>query len=89
LFHQTHQTPVGMLFAARHTGVARRLCRFWSATLEIRQNHGLATDDRGPAGLVGFGTLFAFRVRREESMMLQTFGDAYAARTKRIIPGVF
>jgi protein-S-isoprenylcysteine O-methyltransferase Ste14 len=46
----------------------------------------------GPAGLVGFGTLFAFRVRREEQMMLQTFGDAYAAyaaRTKRIIPGVF
>jgi protein-S-isoprenylcysteine O-methyltransferase Ste14 len=46
----------------------------------------------GTAGLVGFGTLFAFRVRREEHMMLQTFGDAYAAyaaRTKRIIPGVF
>jgi len=46
----------------------------------------------GPAGLVGFGTLFAFRVRREERMMLATFGDAYAAyaaRTKRIIPGVF
>jgi protein-S-isoprenylcysteine O-methyltransferase Ste14 len=46
----------------------------------------------GPAGLVGFGTLFAFRVRREERMMLAAFGDAYAeyaARTKRIIPGVF
>jgi protein-S-isoprenylcysteine O-methyltransferase Ste14 len=46
----------------------------------------------GPAGLVGFGTLFAFRVRREEEMMLEAFGEsyaAYAARTKRIIPGVF
>jgi protein-S-isoprenylcysteine O-methyltransferase Ste14 len=46
----------------------------------------------GPAGLVGFGTLFAFRVRHEEQMMLDAFGDeyaAYAARTKRIIPGVF
>ena len=46
----------------------------------------------GPAGLVGFGTLFAFRVRREEGMMLEAFGEAYAAyaaRTKRIIPGVF
>jgi protein-S-isoprenylcysteine O-methyltransferase Ste14 len=46
----------------------------------------------GPAGLVGFGTLFAFRVRREEQMMLDAFGEsyaAYAARTKRIIPGVF
>ena len=98
----------------------RTLGRFWSVTLEIRQNHGLVTDGiyswvrhpmysayflwalsqalllpnwiAGPAGLVGFGTLFAFRVRREEHMMLQTFGDAYAAyaaRTKRIIPGVF
>jgi protein-S-isoprenylcysteine O-methyltransferase Ste14 len=46
----------------------------------------------GPAGLIGFGTLFAFRVRREEQMMLDAFGAAYAAyaaRTKRIIPGVF
>jgi protein-S-isoprenylcysteine O-methyltransferase Ste14 len=46
----------------------------------------------GPAGLVGFGTLFAFRVRKEEQMMLDAFGEpyaAYAARTKRIIPGVF
>src|SRR5580704_14278672 len=46
----------------------------------------------GPAGIVGFGTLFAFRVGREERMMLAAFGDAYAeyaARTKRIIPGVF
>jgi protein-S-isoprenylcysteine O-methyltransferase Ste14 len=98
----------------------RRLGRFWSVTLEIRQNHGLVTDGiyrfvrhpmysayflwalsqalllpnwiAGPAGLVGFGTLFAFRVRREERMMLAAFGDSYAeyaARTKRIIPGVF
>lgn len=46
----------------------------------------------GPAGLVGFGILFAFRVGREEAMMRQTFGpayDAYCARTRRIIPGVF
>jgi protein-S-isoprenylcysteine O-methyltransferase Ste14 len=46
----------------------------------------------GFAGLLGFGTLFAFRVGREERMMLETFGDQYrqyAARTKRIIPGVF
>ena len=46
----------------------------------------------GPAGLVGFGTLFGLRVRREERMMEATFGDAYrayAARTWRMIPGVF
>ncbi len=98
----------------------RRLGRYWSVTLEIRQDHGLVTDGiyrfvrhpmysayflwalshalllpnwiAGPAGLVGFGTLFAFRVGREERMMLEAFGEAYAAyaaRTKRIIPGVF
>jgi protein-S-isoprenylcysteine O-methyltransferase Ste14 len=108
--------PALLLFFHTH----RRLGRFWSVTLEIRQNHGLVTDGiyrfvrhpmysayflwalsqalllpnwiAGPAGLVGFGTLFAFRVGREERMMLAAFGDAYAeyaARTKRIIPGVF
>ena len=37
-------------------------------------------------------TLFGFRVGREERMMEATFGDAYrayAARTRRVIPGVF
>lgn len=46
----------------------------------------------GPAGLIGFGTLFLFRIGREEQMMLDTFGDeyrAYSARTARLIPGVF
>ena len=46
----------------------------------------------GPAGLVGFGTLFFARVGREERMMLDTFGDeyrAYMARTKRIVPGIY
>ena len=46
----------------------------------------------GPAGLIGFGTLFALRVGREEQMMEATFGDAYrayAARTWRVVPGVF
>jgi len=46
----------------------------------------------GPAGLVGFGTLFFCRVWREERMMTETFGEpyrAYMARTYRIIPGIF
>jgi protein-S-isoprenylcysteine O-methyltransferase Ste14 len=46
----------------------------------------------GPAGLVGFGILFALRVGREERMMEETFGEAYrdyAARTWRLVPGVF
>jgi protein-S-isoprenylcysteine O-methyltransferase Ste14 len=46
----------------------------------------------GLAGLAGFGALFGFRVGREERMMEAAFGDAYrayAARTRRIVPGVF
>jgi protein-S-isoprenylcysteine O-methyltransferase Ste14 len=46
----------------------------------------------GPAGLVGFGTLFLFRVGREEQMMLDSFGDEYRAymkRTARLIPGIY
>ena len=46
----------------------------------------------GFSGLVGFGVLYFGRVGREERMMRDAFGDeyrAYAARTKRIIPGVY
>lgn len=46
----------------------------------------------GLAGLAGFGTLFTLRVGREERMMETTFGDAYrryAARTWRVVPGVW
>jgi protein-S-isoprenylcysteine O-methyltransferase Ste14 len=46
----------------------------------------------GLAGLVGFGTLFALRLPREERMMEATFGDVwrdYAKRTARVVPGVF
>ena len=43
----------------------------------------------GPAGIIGFGTLYLFRVAREEALMRDTFGtawDAYAARTPRVVP---
>jgi len=46
----------------------------------------------GPAGLVGFGTLFFLRVGREEALMMETFGDEYRrymARTSRILPGIY
>ena len=46
----------------------------------------------GPANLVAFTILFTLRVDAEEQMMSDTFGDeyaTYAARTKRLVPGVW
>ena len=46
----------------------------------------------GPAGLVGFGVLFFFRVGREERLMIETFGEnyqAYMRRTARIVPWLY
>lgn len=46
----------------------------------------------GPSYLVTFGILFACRVRAEERMMLEQFGDEYAAymaRTHRLVPGLW
>jgi len=43
----------------------------------------------GGAGVVGAGILYAFRVKREEQMMLELFGEeyrAYMSDTKRLIP---
>ena len=96
------------------------LGRYWSITLEVRENHRLVTHGvyrrvrhpmysalflyaigqafalpnwvAGPSYLVSFGILFALRLRAEERMMLETFGDeytAYMAATKRLIPGVW
>jgi protein-S-isoprenylcysteine O-methyltransferase Ste14 len=46
----------------------------------------------GPSYLVAFASLFAFRVRAEERMMLEQFADEYAAymaRTQRLVPRVW
>ncbi|MDN5927095.1 MAG: isoprenylcysteine carboxylmethyltransferase family protein [Hyphomicrobiales bacterium] len=46
----------------------------------------------GPAGLVGFGLLFALRIGPEERMMEEAFGDEYRAyrdRSWRIIPYIY
>lgn len=46
----------------------------------------------GPAGIVGFGTLYFFRVGREEAMLLETFGESYGdymKRTGRVIPRLY
>jgi protein-S-isoprenylcysteine O-methyltransferase Ste14 len=43
----------------------------------------------GFSGIVGFGTLYLFRVPREEQMMLDAFGSSYAdyaKRTGRVFP---
>jgi len=43
----------------------------------------------GGSGLVGVGLMYAFRIRREERMMLERFGADYRdcmAHTKRLIP---
>ncbi|MGD0297450.1 MAG: isoprenylcysteine carboxylmethyltransferase family protein, partial [Bryobacteraceae bacterium] len=46
----------------------------------------------GPSNLIAFAILCALRVRVEERMMVEEFGEeyvAYSARTKRLIPGVW
>jgi protein-S-isoprenylcysteine O-methyltransferase Ste14 len=46
----------------------------------------------GPSYGVAMGVLVALRLRPEERMMREQFGadwDAYAARTKRLVPGVW
>lgn len=46
----------------------------------------------GPIGLVSVAILFAFRVGREEALMVETFGEEYRAymrRTARIVPYLY
>jgi protein-S-isoprenylcysteine O-methyltransferase Ste14 len=46
----------------------------------------------GPAALVAMLVLIAFRLRAEERMMIEEFGDEYKAyrkRTNRLIPGLW
>jgi len=46
----------------------------------------------GPGCIVAFVLMFVFRLRPEERMMLEKFGQPYqdyAAKTKRLIPGIW
>lgn len=45
----------------------------------------------GGAGLIGAFILYVFRFRREETMMIETFGDEYRVymrQTKRLVPWI-
>lgn len=84
---QTHQlVTTGVYRHVRHPMYAAFF--LWAIAQALLLPNWVA----GLAGLLGFGTLFVFRVRREEQMMEATFGDAYrayAAHTWRVVPGLF
>jgi len=101
LFHATHKAlgrnwSVTLAVRQEHsleTGGVYRFVRhpmytafwMWAIAQALTLQNWLA----GPAGLIGFGTLYLFRVGREEALMRETFGaawDAYAARTPRVVP---
>jgi protein-S-isoprenylcysteine O-methyltransferase Ste14 len=104
LFHRTHRDlgrnwSVTLEIREQHalvtTGIYSRLrhpmySAFWLWALA--QALLLPNWVAGPAGLVGFGTLFFFRIGREERLMAETFGDEYRRymeRTDRVVPGIF
>jgi protein-S-isoprenylcysteine O-methyltransferase Ste14 len=76
-------------------GIYRRVRHpMYSALLLYGVAHALVIPNwvAGPSNLVAFAVLFALRVRAEERMMLEQFGEeytAYMARTKRLVPGVW
>ena len=76
-------------------GIYRRVRHpMYTALLLYGVAHALVIPNwvAGPSNLVAFAVLFALRLRAEERMMLEQFGDeytAYMARTKRLVPGVW
>ena len=76
-------------------GVYRRIRHpMYSALVLYSLGHALVIPNwvAGPSNVVAFAILFALRVHAEEQMMSDAFGDeyaTYAARTKRLIPGVW
>ena len=66
----------------------------YSALVLYSLGHALVIPNwvAGPSNLVAFAILFTLRVHAEEQMMSDRFGDeyaTYAARTKRLVPGVW
>ena len=76
-------------------GVYRRVRHpMYAALLLYAVGQALAVPNwiAGPSYLVSFAVLFLLRVRLEEQMMLDAFGNEYAtymAQTKRLIPGIW
>jgi len=76
-------------------GVYRRVRHpMYSALFLYSVGQALAVPNwvAGPSYLISFAILFAFRIRAEEQMMVEAFGDEYVtymARTKRLLPGVW
>lgn len=104
LFHLTHRDlghnwSVSLDLRERHTlvttgvyGMVRHpmYTGFW--LMALAQVLLLPNWVAGPAGLVGFGILFFGRLRREEEMMINAFGDEYRSymrRTARVVPWVY
>jgi protein-S-isoprenylcysteine O-methyltransferase Ste14 len=104
LFYRTHkdlgrQWSVTLEIREKHTLVTHGVYRhvrhpmysafwLWALAQALLLPNWIA----GPAGLVGFGTLFFLRIGREERLMEETFGDdyrRYVARTGRIVPRLF
>jgi protein-S-isoprenylcysteine O-methyltransferase Ste14 len=82
----TSLSPVGIFRQIRHP--------MYSALLLYSLGQVLVVPNwvAGPPFLIAFALLVALRIAPEERMMLDKFGDdyeAYMARTKRLIPGVW
>jgi protein-S-isoprenylcysteine O-methyltransferase Ste14 len=104
LFHRSHvdlgkNWSITLQVREGHTlvtgGVYARIRHpMYTALFALALGQALALPNwiAGPAMLEAFTLMFVLRLGPEEKMMLDRFGpeyEAYRARTKRLIPGVF
>jgi len=104
LFYRTHKElgrnwSVSLEVRDKHELITRGVYRYvrhpmYSAFFLWAVAQGLLLPNwvAGLSGIVGFGTLFSFRVGREEQLMLEAFGEEYRAymrKTARVLPWVY